>query len=56
MVIEKNDKAYTVTESRDKWTVKTESGKLSVAFDVSKELCSTADELREYVLNNNELF
>ena len=56
MVIEKNGKAYTVTEYRDKWTVKAESGKLSVAFDVSKELCSTADELREYVLNNNELF
>ena len=56
MVIEKNGKAYTVTEYRDKWTVKAESGKLSVAFDVSKELCSTADKLREYVLNNNELF
>lgn len=56
MVIEKNGKAYTVTESRDKWTVKAESGKLSVAFDISKELCFTADELREYVLNNNELF
>ena len=56
MVIEKNSKAYTVTEHRDKWTVSAESGKLSVAFDVSKELCPTADELREYVLNNNELF
>lgn len=56
MVIKKNDKAYTITESRDKWIVKTESGKLSVAFDVSKELCSTADELRKYVLSNNELF
>ena len=56
MVIEKNGKAYTITESRDKWIVKTESGKLSVAFDVSKELCSTADELREYVSNNSELF
>lgn len=56
MIIEKNGKAYTVTESREKWTVKTESGKLSVAFDVSKELCSTADELHGDVLNNNELF
>ena len=55
MVIEKNGKAYTVTESRDKWTVKTESGKLWVAFDVSKELCPTADALRVYV-NNNSIF
>ena len=56
MIIEKNGKVYTVTESSTKWTVKSDSGKLSVAFNVSKELCSTADELREYVLNNNELF
>ena len=55
MVIEKNGKAYTVTEYRDKWTVKAESGKLSVAFDVSKELCHTADALRVYV-NNNSIF
>ena len=55
MIIEKNGKSYTVTEYRDKWTVKAESGKLSVAYDVSKEICSTADELREYV-NNNNLF
>lgn len=53
MVIEKNGKAYTITEHRDKWTVKAESGKLSVAFDVSKELCSTADALRAYVSNNS---
>lgn len=55
MVIEKNGKAYTVTEHCDKWTVSAESGKLSVAFDVSKELCPTADALRVYV-NNNSIF
>ena len=55
MVIEKNGKAYTVTEYRNKWTVKAESDKLSVAFDVSKELCPTADALRVYV-NNNSIF
>lgn len=55
MIIEKNGKTYTVTEHRDKWTVSAESGKLSVAFDVSKELCSTADALRVYV-NNNSIF
>lgn len=55
MVIEKNGKAYTVTEHRDKWTVSAERGKLSVAFDVSKELCPTADALRVYV-NNSSIF
>ena len=53
MIIEKNGKAYTVTELSNKCTVKAENGKLSVAFDISKELCSTADELREYVLQND---
>jgi len=56
MYIEKNGKMYTVSELRDKWTVKADNGKLSVSYDISKELCSTSDELRRYVLNNNELF
>lgn len=55
MIIEKNGKTYTVTEHRDKWRVTAESGKLSIAFDVSKELCATADALRVYV-NNNSIF
>jgi len=53
MIIEKNGKTYSVTEYADKWKVSAENGKLSVAYDVSKELCSTAAELREYVKNNN---
>ncbi len=53
MYITKNGKEYSVTEYRDKWTVKTNNGKLLVAFDVSKELCPTADALRAYVCNNS---
>lgn len=53
MIIEKNGKVYTVTELSDKWTVKAESGKLAVAFDVSKKICTTAAELQEYVLQND---
>ena len=53
MIIEKNGNAYAVIELNDKWTVKTENGKLSVAFDVSKKICTTADELRDYVLQND---
>lgn len=53
MCIIKNGKDYSVTEYSDKWTVKADSGKLSVAFDVSKSICKTSDELREYVLKND---
>lgn len=56
MVIEKNSKVYTVTECRDKWTVKNESERLTITFEVSKMLCSTSDELCEYILNNNDFF
>lgn len=53
MVIEKGEKKYTVTEYKSKWTVSEESGKLSVAYDVSKEICGTADELRDYILKSD---
>ena len=56
MIIEESGKAYTITECRDKWVIKNESGKLSVSFDIPKELCATIDELREYVLSNSNLF
>lgn len=53
MIIEKNGKTYTVTEYPKKWTVSLDNGKLSVAYDVSKELCATAGELHDYVKNNS---
>lgn len=55
MIIEKNGKAYIVTELSDKWTVKAGSGKLSVAYDISKKICTTADELQDYIVQN-EMF
>ncbi len=56
MMIEKNGKTYAVTESTTKWTLKSSYGKLDIAFDVAKESCATFDELREYVLNDNDIF
>lgn len=56
MIIEKNDKVYIITEFNNKWTIVFKNGKLSVAFDVSKELCPTTDDIRKYVLTNNEIF
>ena len=55
MIVEKNGKIYSVSEHSAKWVVKSNSGKLSVSYDVSKELCSTEDDLREYI-QASELF
>lgn len=56
MKIMKGDTVYNVSENSKSWIVKKESDKLSVSFDISKELCKTEQELREYVLSDNELF
>ena len=53
MFIVKGEKNYTVTESANKWTVKTNGEKLELVFDISKEICATENELREYVRINN---
>lgn len=53
MIIEKNGNIYNISEYDDKWVVKLKVGKLSVAYDVSKDLCATADELRSYLLSHD---
>lgn len=53
MIIEKNEKTYIVTELSNKWTVKAEKGKLLTAYDISKKVCSTVDELRVYIQESN---
>lgn len=55
MDIMKNNNNYCVTEYAEKWVIKSASGKLSVAIDVSKEICKTEDELHNYILSN-EMF
>ena len=55
MIVKKNGKIYSVSEHSTKWVVKSNSGKLSVSYDVSKDLCATEDELREYI-QSSELF
>lgn len=56
MEITKGDTVYEVSENSKNWTVRKKSEKLSISFNVSKELCKTEQELREYVLSNSELF
>lgn len=55
MNIVKNGNNYCVTECAEKWIVKSSSGKLSISFDISKEICKTEDELHNYILSN-EMF
>ncbi len=53
MKLTKGEKIYLINEYDNKWTVKTENGKLTVCVDVLKELCKTETELREYILAND---
>ena len=56
MEITKGDMVYKVLENSKNWTVKKESNKLVVSFNVSKELCKNVQELQEYILSDNEIF
>ena len=55
MVIQKGESVYTVTESTENWTVRNENGKVFVSYDVSKALCPTFEELKQYI-QSSELF
>ena len=55
MEIIKGENKYIVFEYSNKWSVKLDSGKLGISFDVPKELCENKDELRKYVLSS-EMF
>lgn len=56
MIITKNDKIYNVKEFEKKWVVSTTIDKVAISFDVSKDLCKTDNDLRDYVLNNDTFF
>lgn len=49
MIVEKNGKSYEVTERKKFWSVVLKSGSLTVDFQVSKDICETEAELKEYI-------
>lgn len=53
MRIEKNEKTYEVTECQKHWSVRLQSGALSATFQVSKDICKTEAELRDYIEKEN---
>lgn len=56
MEITKDDNTYRIKENEKSWTVEKESDKLSVSFNVPKNICKSEQELRNYILSNDELF
>lgn len=49
MKIKKSNKEYTIKERKSFWSIALSSESLSVDYQVSKELCKTEAELREYI-------
>lgn len=56
MLIEKYNKTYTVSEINNKWVVKSANGKVSFSVDISKDVCKTFEELKDFIKSNNEIF
>lgn len=51
--VQKNDKTYTVKECKNHWNVSTAIGKLSVSYQVPKDICATIEELKQYIESEN---
>lgn len=51
--VQKNDKTYTVKECKNHWNISTEIGKLSVSYQVPKDMCATFEELKQYIESEN---
>ena len=49
MIIEKNGKKYEVREYPKYWSVSFKQGALSVDFKLSKEICKSKPELKNYI-------
>lgn len=52
MKIEKNGKIYDVTELARSWKLSITIGSVPIIYKVSKNDCSTFDELKEFVAEN----
>lgn len=55
MIIKKESNIYSVAEAKDKWVVKLEGGKVSIAYEIPKGICYTIDELKMYI-QEDDLF
>ena len=53
MTIEKNGKVFTVRENKNSWTVVRTEGRVSVSYNVPKEIRPTFDELKAYIVESD---
>ena len=42
-------KGYQIKELKNTWKVSKVDGKLSVSYEISKELCNTVDDVKAYI-------
>lgn len=55
MTIEKNGKVFTVRENKNSWTVARAAGRVSVSYNVPKDICPTFSDLKSHI-SENDLF
>jgi hypothetical protein len=54
MKIEKNGCVYDVTEKKSVWELTSNTGKVSVAYQVSKTDCPTLEDLKEFFCKDGD--
>ncbi len=55
MEIVKNGKTFRIEEKNDKWAIKRDVDGVKVSYDIPKKDCSSLEDVKEYV-NNNDIF
>ncbi len=45
---------YKIEELKNKWKISKEDGKVTLVYEVSKELCGTREEVMKYIKENME--
>lgn len=53
MNITKGEKVYTVKECKSYWSVSTAIGKLTVIYQVPKDMCEILEDLKQYIKSEN---
>ena len=53
MNIEKGGNIYTITETANGWSIKTDISKVGVSYSIPKEICKTIDAVKKYIAEND---
>lgn len=55
MSIGKGENIYTIKETANGWSIKTDISKLDVYYSIPKEICKTIEDVKKYIAENNML-